>query len=151
MASISTVKHGDIMNQSLGTKRQCTKCPTKFYDLNADPASCPKCGTKMKTASNVAARAKSHKVASPKKPKRVKVEEEMDTLAGMGGVVELEELDEFDDDLEHLEEVEDHQEEPEKDINSDDADDDMFIGAEDKGILIDNLEEDEDAEEEPVS
>ncbi|MCB1518688.1 MAG: TIGR02300 family protein [Hyphomicrobiaceae bacterium] len=27
-----------------GTKRQCLKCGTKFYDLNADPIVCPACG-----------------------------------------------------------------------------------------------------------
>jgi PHP family Zn ribbon phosphoesterase len=28
----------------LGTKRLCTECGTKFYDLNRDPMTCPKCG-----------------------------------------------------------------------------------------------------------
>ena len=29
----------------LGSKRQCLSCGAKFYDLNKDPAICPKCGT----------------------------------------------------------------------------------------------------------
>ncbi len=29
----------------LGLKRQCMSCGAKFYDLNRDPAVCPKCGT----------------------------------------------------------------------------------------------------------
>lgn len=29
----------------LGLKRQCMNCGAKFYDLNRDPAVCPKCGT----------------------------------------------------------------------------------------------------------
>ena len=29
----------------LGSKRQCVNCGAKFYDLNKDPAVCPKCGT----------------------------------------------------------------------------------------------------------
>ena len=29
----------------LGLKRQCMSCGAKFYDLNKDPAICPKCGT----------------------------------------------------------------------------------------------------------
>ena len=29
----------------LGSKRQCMSCGAKFYDLNKDPAVCPKCGT----------------------------------------------------------------------------------------------------------
>lgn len=28
----------------LGLKRQCMSCGAKFYDLNKDPAVCPKCG-----------------------------------------------------------------------------------------------------------
>lgn len=28
----------------LGEKRRCLSCETKFYDLNKDPAVCPKCG-----------------------------------------------------------------------------------------------------------
>lgn len=28
----------------LGMKRQCLSCGAKFYDLNRDPISCPKCG-----------------------------------------------------------------------------------------------------------
>ena len=28
----------------LGTKRLCASCSAKFYDLNHDPITCPKCG-----------------------------------------------------------------------------------------------------------
>ncbi len=28
-----------------GAKRQCQNCGTKFFDLNKDPITCPKCGT----------------------------------------------------------------------------------------------------------
>lgn len=27
-----------------GTKRECPKCKTRFYDLGRDPATCPNCG-----------------------------------------------------------------------------------------------------------
>lgn len=27
-----------------GVKRQCANCGARFYDLNADPATCPECG-----------------------------------------------------------------------------------------------------------
>ncbi|TAF38662.1 MAG: TIGR02300 family protein [Alphaproteobacteria bacterium] len=30
---------------ALGTKHNCSHCGTRFYDLNKDPAVCPKCGT----------------------------------------------------------------------------------------------------------
>nr|WP_321445914.1 TIGR02300 family protein [uncultured Cohaesibacter sp.] len=29
----------------LGTKRVCLECGAKYYDLNRDPITCPKCGT----------------------------------------------------------------------------------------------------------
>ena len=29
----------------LGTKRVCGECGAKYYDLNRDPITCPKCGT----------------------------------------------------------------------------------------------------------
>ncbi len=29
----------------LGNKHQCQNCGTKFFDLNKNPAVCPKCGT----------------------------------------------------------------------------------------------------------
>ena len=34
----------------LGTKRLCTNCSAKFYDLNKDPIVCPKCPTVMELA-----------------------------------------------------------------------------------------------------
>jgi uncharacterized protein (TIGR02300 family) len=32
---------------SLGNKRACKKCQTKFYDFNKEDISCPKCGHTM--------------------------------------------------------------------------------------------------------
>jgi uncharacterized protein (TIGR02300 family) len=34
-----------VAKPELGTKRLCTHCNTKFYDLNKDPIVCPKCHT----------------------------------------------------------------------------------------------------------
>ncbi|ATJ90069.1 TIGR02300 family protein [Acetobacter tropicalis] len=31
----------------LGTKRVCVSCGARFYDLNRNPAVCPKCGTEQ--------------------------------------------------------------------------------------------------------
>ena len=33
----------------LGTKRVCVSCGAKFYDLQKNPAVCPKCGTEQPT------------------------------------------------------------------------------------------------------
>ncbi|WP_342628229.1 TIGR02300 family protein [Nguyenibacter vanlangensis] len=32
---------------TLGTKRVCVSCSARFYDLNKNPAVCPKCGTEQ--------------------------------------------------------------------------------------------------------
>lgn len=34
----------------LGTKRVCLDCGSKYYDLNRDPITCPKCGTIFEVA-----------------------------------------------------------------------------------------------------
>lgn len=34
----------------LGTKRLCASCGAKFYDLNHDPITCPKCGVVYESA-----------------------------------------------------------------------------------------------------
>ena len=34
----------------LGTKRVCASCSARFYDLNKDPITCPKCGTEFTVA-----------------------------------------------------------------------------------------------------
>ena len=47
----------------LGTKRLCTNCSTKFYDLNKDPIVCPKCHTVMELAT-VASRPRPETVAA---------------------------------------------------------------------------------------
>ena len=41
----------------LGTKRLCTNCGAKFYDLSKDPIVCPKCHTVLELAA-VSARAR---------------------------------------------------------------------------------------------
>jgi uncharacterized protein (TIGR02300 family) len=32
----------------LGTKRLCTECGARYYDLNTTPIACPKCGARFK-------------------------------------------------------------------------------------------------------
>jgi hypothetical protein len=56
----------------LGTKRLCTGCGTRFYDLNTTPITCPKCGapfkvvqTKTSTRSAQPAAARQPAVAPP--------------------------------------------------------------------------------------
>lgn len=50
---------------SLGTKRACPQCGTKFYDFNKEDLTCPKCDAKVDPNSN-----KTFKAPEPKKPKK---------------------------------------------------------------------------------
>jgi uncharacterized protein (TIGR02300 family) len=40
-----------VAKPELGTKRLCASCGAKFYDLNHDPITCPKCGAVYEVAS----------------------------------------------------------------------------------------------------
>jgi uncharacterized protein (TIGR02300 family) len=37
-----------VTKPTLGIKRTCLSCETRFFDLNKNPAICPKCGEKYK-------------------------------------------------------------------------------------------------------
>jgi uncharacterized protein (TIGR02300 family) len=39
-----------VAKAGLGTKRVCGHCAAKFYDLNKDPITCPKCGAVFQAA-----------------------------------------------------------------------------------------------------
>jgi uncharacterized protein (TIGR02300 family) len=39
-----------VAKPELGTKRLCGECGAKFYDLNKDPITCPKCGSVFEVA-----------------------------------------------------------------------------------------------------
>ena len=41
---------GTVAKPELGTKHLCANCGAKFYDLNKDPITCPKCHTVMELA-----------------------------------------------------------------------------------------------------
>jgi uncharacterized protein (TIGR02300 family) len=70
-----------VAKPELGAKRQCQHCGVKFFDLNKDPITCPKCGTIFQGVVARAERASS------------KDEEAEDETAAAGGV-EIVSLDE---------------------------------------------------------
>lgn len=105
----------------LGTKRLCPGCGAKYYDLNRDPITCPKCGTIFEAVMTSRA-AKAAKAAE----KSEDDEEEDDAAAPE--IVTLEEADaeaEGGDDVPDLDgdDVE---------IDDDSSDDDVFIDDEDE-------------------
>ena len=60
---------------NLGKKRTCQSCEARFFDLNKNPAVCPKCGEKYKIPVTKA------KKTSPSDPKSNDVSAEVDPLA----------------------------------------------------------------------
>ena len=120
----------------LGSKRQCMSCGAKYYDLNREPAVCPKCGTVYQASSSGR--------APPPVIARVSEEEEPDTETTGPELVSLEEVEasETEKDLPIDEDI---------DVAEDVADDDTFLEEEEEGEddvsdLIDgDIEDDEEA------
>ena len=101
----------------LGTKRLCPSCGAKYYDLNRNPVTCPKCGTVFEA------------VMTSRAAKAAKVEEtpeddEEDDDVAAPEIVTLEEADAEaeggDDDVPDLEDTD---VDLDDDENSDDDDD----------------------------
>jgi uncharacterized protein (TIGR02300 family) len=61
-----------VAKPELGTKRLCANCGVKFYDLNKDPITCPKCATVF--VPPVSARARPEQVAPVVAPAAVEEE-----------------------------------------------------------------------------
>jgi uncharacterized protein (TIGR02300 family) len=62
-----------VAKPELGTKRLCSNCGAKFYDLSKDPIVCPKCATVL-TLTAVASRSRAEPVSAARA--KAPVEEE---------------------------------------------------------------------------
>ena len=118
----------------LGLKRQCMTCGARFYDLNRNPITCPKCGAPFQATPLTRAPAP---VAA-----RARDVEEPETEAAGPEVVSLE-------DVEADEAAKDT---PIDDIDiADDAADDTFLEVEEEGeddvsgLIEGDIEDDEEA------
>ena len=69
---------------NLGKKRTCLSCETRFFDLNKNPAICPKCGDKYKIPV-----IKSKRASTPEKKASDKNTIEADGLAEDAKVEEI--------------------------------------------------------------
>ena len=116
----------------LGTKRLCPNCGTKYYDLDRDPITCPKCSAVF-TISAAALRAKA---AAP-----VEEEEEVEVEETTVDFVSLEEADAEQGGGEDVPEIEDEE-------IADIGDDDTFLEAEDEDEDIDGIDIDVETEDE---
>jgi uncharacterized protein (TIGR02300 family) len=128
-----------VAKPELGLKRQCMSCGAKFYDLNKDPAVCPKCGTVFQAVamSRAAAPVVARAAAAPD-------DDEAELEVAGPEMVSLDEVEagEAEKDLPTDDDI---------DVGDDVADDDTFLEDEEEGDddvsdLIDgDLEDDEEA------
>lgn len=115
----------------LGAKRQCQSCATKFYDLNKDPITCPKCGAIF------------HVAAFARAPARVQEEEDAEVEKEGVDTISLDEAAEEEAAVEAIDDVDDVE------IEDDDADD-TFLEEEEgedddvAGLIDGDIETDEE-------
>lgn len=148
-----------VTSTSWGTKRNCPKCSTHFYDLNKTPATCPKCGHsfdpavvvrgKRKPARREAPEAKAEIIAtvlaqktpSLRKKTAKGTDAEPAAEGGIGDIAEMEDVD----DIENLQELSELEEMEDVPVNEDDADDEAIIEELNTGgkALVGNVEEEE--------
>jgi uncharacterized protein (TIGR02300 family) len=97
-----------VTKPNLGIKRTCESCEARFFDFNKNPATCPKCHSKNKIATNKGRRAatgkskatsvKTSEVETPAEASNVEeTETELDTVDADEGSDEEE--TEIEDDL----------------------------------------------------
>jgi uncharacterized protein (TIGR02300 family) len=127
-----------VAKPELGLKRQCMSCGAKFYDLNKDPAVCPKCGTAYQaTALSRAAAPVVARAAAPD-------EDEAEIEAVGPEMVSL-------DEVEAGENEKDIPVDDDIDVADDVADDDTFLEDEEEGdddvadLIDSDIEDDEEA------
>jgi len=92
---------------SLGQKRTCLKCSTKFYDFEKDPIVCPKCHAKM-TAEDFATAIPKSEPRRREKPVQ-EVAKDEDSAADSSG-----------SEFESLEDLADSEEDVDIDVDKDD-------------------------------
>jgi uncharacterized protein (TIGR02300 family) len=67
-----------VAKPELGTKRLCTHCGAKFYDLNKDPIVCPKCQTVLELAAVTRGRPEAARAVAPVAPEEAVAPETAD-------------------------------------------------------------------------
>ncbi|WP_457089409.1 TIGR02300 family protein [Microvirga sp. P5_D2] len=118
----------------LGLKRQCMSCGAKFYDLNRDPAVCPKCGTVFQAVALT-------RVAAPAIARKQVEEEDTEIEAAGPEMVSLDEVEAGENEKDVS---------TEDDIDVGDDTDDTFLEDEEEGdddvadLIDSDLEDDEE-------
>ena len=121
----------NVAKPELGSKRQCQSCGAKFFDLNKDPITCPKCGAIFQVTAVSRAPVRAAQVDDDEQPEVVGAE-----------LVSLEEADAVDDKVVV----------PDDDIEiEDDGADETFLEEEEgdpddvSGLIDSDLQDDEES------
>ncbi len=114
----------------LGEKRHCLSCESKFYDLNKDPATCPKCGVVFESQAP-------EKIEPAPKPDKTEKSQAAGSEVSNADpdTISLEDADEDDGDTVDGEDIPDVDNEEESNSNVDDA----FLDEEDEDDNMSNL------------
>ncbi|WP_108879925.1 TIGR02300 family protein [Anderseniella sp. Alg231-50] len=125
-----------MVSDELGTKRTCPSCAARFYDLNKDPITCPKCDQAFVAEQLLPSKADLPTRAKPaEKPEEEEVKKDEGELEENPAVVSLEDLEDDDSD-----DAEDDEAAAIKDVDLGDTDDDDE--SDDSDVFLDD-EEDE--------
>jgi uncharacterized protein (TIGR02300 family) len=116
-----------VVSDELGTKRTCPNCAARFYDLNKDPITCPKCEQSFVAEPLLPSKA-DQPAAKPKAaPKPAEKDDDEDDLEENDTLVSLDDLDDGDDGDDNDDETAGI-EDVDLDDDSDDSDDsDVFL------------------------
>ncbi|WP_417671578.1 TIGR02300 family protein [Roseibium sp.] len=106
----------------LGTKRLCPSCSAKYYDLNRNPITCPKCGTVFEAVMT------SRAAKAAKAEEKPQDDDDEDDVAGP----EMVTLEEADAEAEGGDDVPDIDGDDVDLEDDDDGEDDVFIDDEDE-------------------
>jgi len=118
-----------VAKPELGTKRLCGSCGAKFYDLNKDPITCPKCGTVFEVVMPVTRGGRGDAAAAAAAAKGKEVETELPETAD----VELVSLEDADAEAEGK-----------KSDTAADTDDDIEVEETEEAPFIEETEEGDD-------
>ncbi len=127
-----------MVDPKLGKKRICEACEAKFYDLNKNPAVCPKCGHSFDPAAVLAAAAPRKiepKVEPVAEDDEDELEDDEDELS-LDAMVDDEVDDDDDEDLPAFDDT------PDDDALLDDDDDDVDDDDDEVATFLDDDDDD---------
>lgn len=120
---------------NLGKKQTCKSCEARFFDLNKNPAVCPKCGEEIKIS-----KSKIRRSAAPA-PDAVAPSAPTAATIPARKVVDDDDDDMLDDDDLDIDEIDDLDDDMDDDMDDEPDDDDLMEDTSDMGEDNDDLSE----------